>query len=55
MRPKKQQFWLDNDPAPCMGCSDRQPGCHSKCERYDQFRTNRENKLKQKSREALLR
>lgn len=55
MRGRKQQFWLDNDPAPCMGCENRHPGCHSECDLYKQFRANRDAKLKNKSREALVR
>lgn len=26
--------------APCKGCKEREMGCHSKCERYAQFKEN---------------
>lgn len=26
-------------PVPCKGCIDRSPGCHSRCQKYEHFRT----------------
>lgn len=27
---------------PCKGCTDRQPGCHDKCDKYKAFNDERE-------------
>lgn len=37
--------------APCKGCDDRAPGCHSSCERYIQFHKQREEIIARKQKE----
>lgn len=39
---------LPKDIAPCMNCSDRFVGCHSKCERYKAYRKMIDERKKQK-------
>lgn len=34
--------------SPCMGCSDRNTGCHSKCEKYKKYK----NELDEEAKEA---
>lgn len=38
--------------APCLNCEDRNPGCHSRCEKYISYREKQieYNKLKAKER-----
>lgn len=38
--------WLKQK-APCYQCEDRTDGCHGSCERYDTWKKEREEKLKQ--------
>ena len=33
--------------SPCKDCQDRAVGCHAKCERYADFKTNNEEKRKE--------
>lgn len=37
--------------APCKNCPDREIGCHSKCNKYSQFRKERDEELDRKRRE----
>lgn len=32
---------MHNSGCPCKGCEDRDPGCHDKCERFQQWREKR--------------
>ena len=32
----------------CQGCSDREPGCHDRCEKYQKFKTEIEHDKKLK-------
>ena len=34
--------------APCKDCPDRYPKCHTECEKYIEFRKNRDEYLKKK-------
>lgn len=37
--------------APCKNCPDRKIGCHSKCNKYSQFRKERDEELDRKRKE----
>ena len=37
--------------APCKNCPDREIGCHSKCNKYLEFRKKRDEELDRKRRE----
>lgn len=37
------QKWHDANP--CDKCQDREPGCHSKCDKYKNWRTTRQQEL----------
>lgn len=38
--------------SPCMGCAEREIGCHGRCERYGQFRRARVEALEVRKKEA---
>ena len=37
--------------APCKNCPDREIGCHSKCNKYSEFRKKRDEELDRKRKE----
>lgn len=43
---------------PCFGCTDREPGCHGKCDRYKdwsaQHRAEKDARFKQRQEEATF-
>jgi len=41
--------------APCKNCPDREPGCHSECERYAEWRKEHDKgKAKEKKNRAVV-
>lgn len=40
--------------APCMGCEDRNPECHGKCEKYAAYRAEREKEYAHRAEAATL-
>lgn len=44
----------DKRTAPCKGCDERYPKCHSTCERYIEWGKNRKKKSEAEIKEILL-
>lgn len=39
--------------APCLGCTERHTACHSECEKYKAYHSERETELKARKRESM--
>lgn len=42
------------EPAPCMGCGDREPKCHTDCGRYAKYKEKREEWNRKRMQERQL-